>query len=224
MSFISIVVISDTHNKHKLLKNLPEADIIIHCGDMTSMGYEHEIINFMKWYSNLNQYNHKIIIAGNHDWLFETEGLYARSLVPENVIYLEDSGIDISGLYFYGSPVSEPFNNWAFNRPKEKLAQHWKAIPDNTDVLITHSPAYLVMDYVPHDWKHHGSPSLYKEIVERIKPLIHITGHIHEGRGTKMIQNILFVNATNLNEDYLCIYKPILIEIDDNKTARIVNY
>ena len=71
---MKICIISDTHNKHKYLE-LPDADIIIHCGDFTSMGKEHEIKNFMKWFSELKQYQHKLIIAGNHDWLFETNGL-----------------------------------------------------------------------------------------------------------------------------------------------------
>jgi len=46
---LKIVIISDTHNKHKQIKSedLPVADVIIHCGDFTSMGYSHEIRNFM---------------------------------------------------------------------------------------------------------------------------------------------------------------------------------
>lgn len=67
-----ICVISDTHSKHKHLGKLPDADVIIHCGDMTSVGKEHEIRNFFKWFSKLDQFKHKICIAGNHDWLFET--------------------------------------------------------------------------------------------------------------------------------------------------------
>ena len=62
MKKLSIVIISDTHGRHKYLNELPKADIIIHCGDFTSVGYEHEIQNFMKWYSDLTQYKHKIIM------------------------------------------------------------------------------------------------------------------------------------------------------------------
>ena len=74
---MKIVIISDTHNRHRKL-TLPEADTIIHCGDFTSMGYEHEIRDFMKWFSHLNQYSYKLLIAGNHEFLFETNGLLAR--------------------------------------------------------------------------------------------------------------------------------------------------
>jgi predicted phosphodiesterase len=55
---MKICIISDTHNRHRKL-NLLEADTIIHCGDFTSMGYDHEIRDFMKWFSHLN-YKHKI--------------------------------------------------------------------------------------------------------------------------------------------------------------------
>jgi Icc-related predicted phosphoesterase len=209
---MKICIISDTHNYHKRLGKLPEADAIIHAGDFTSVGQSHEIVNFMQWYSKL-PYAHKIIIAGNHDWLFETARMLALEKVPEGVTYLEDNEVIIDGIKFYGTPVQKPFNNWAFNRPEEKLAQHWAAIPDDTDVLITHSPPYSIGDFVPWNGQHHGSPSLYKEVVERIKPKYHIFGHIHEGYGIKTIESTTFINASNLDGDYKCVNLPVLIEI-----------
>ncbi len=207
-----ICIISDTHNHHKKVK-LPDADVIIHCGDFTSVGYEHEIKNFMKWYSNLHQFEHKIIIAGNHDQLFEGNSRLAKSLIPNNVIYLEDSGVEINGLNFYGSPVQKMFMNWAFNKPEEKLKLHWEAIPTDTDILITHSPPYGIGDYVPRNGEHCGSPSLFSEVVERIKPKIHCFGHIHEGYGIKEYDFIKFINASNLDGDYMCVNDAILIEL-----------
>jgi len=207
-----ICVISDTHNKHKQL-NLPPADIIIHCGDFTSIGKEHEIRNFFKWFSKLDQFKHKICIAGNHDWLFEISKSWAKSLVPKNVIYLEDNEVIIDGIKFYGTPVQKPFGNWAFNRPEEKLNQHWLAIPDDVDVLITHELPHTIMDYVAWDNVHVGSPSLYNEVINRIKPKIHCFGHVHSGHGIKVIENTMFINASNLDEDYNCVYEPIVVEI-----------
>jgi Icc-related predicted phosphoesterase len=209
---MKLCIISDTHNYHKRLAKLPDADVIIHAGDFTSVGHSHEIVNFMQWYSKL-PYKYKIIIAGNHDWLFETHRILALEKIPKGVIYLEDSGVEIDEIKFWGTPVQKPFNNWAFNRPEEKLAQHWAAIPDDTDVLITHSPPYSIMDFVPWDRSHEGSPSLYKEIVERIKPKVHIFGHIHEGYGIKVIEDTTFINASNLDGDYMCVNEPIFIEI-----------
>ena len=215
---LSICIISDTHNKHKRLGRLPDADVIIHCGDFTSVGQSHEIVDFMKWFSMLPQ-KYKIIIAGNHDWLFERNRLMALEKVPKNIIYLEDSGVEIEGLNFYGSPVQPIFCNWAFNRPEEKLAEHWKAIPDDTDVLITHTPPYSIMDFSIYDKISTGSPSLYWEVMNRIKPLAHMMGHIHSGYGIKVIENTTFINASNLDENYMCVNPPILIEIIDRKVT-----
>jgi Icc-related predicted phosphoesterase len=212
---MKITIISDTHNKHKQLILPPDTDVdtIIHCGDFTSVGKGYEIINFFKWFSNLSQYKYKICIAGNHDWLFEKNKQLAKSLIPDNVIYLEDSGVKIEGIKFYGTPVQKIFYNWAFNRSEEKLEQYWKAIPNDIDVFITHSPPYMIGDYVPSNKSHQGSPTLYKEIVERIKPRIHAFGHIHEGYGVKVIDDTTFINASNLNDKYECVNDPITIEI-----------
>ena len=209
---MKICIISDTHTKHKFvdLKNI-EADVIIHCGDMTGNGGIQAIQEFMNWFSNLEQFKYKICIAGNHDWLFERANIRAREVVPENVIYLEDEEIVIDNIKFYGTPVQKIFCNWAFNRHESKLAQHWAAIPDDTDVLITHSPPYGIGDYVSDG--HQGSPSLYMEIVKRIKPKIHCFGHIHEGYGVKVIDNIKFINGSNLDGYYQCINDPIIVEI-----------
>ena len=210
---MKICIISDTHTKHEELNNdLLDANMIIHCGDFSSRGNEFEIINFMKWYSALDQYKYKLIIAGNHDWMFETNGQLAKSLVPDNVIYLEDSGIEIEGFNFYGTPVSKPFFDWAFNKPEEKLKEHWEAIPDNTDVLITHSPPLNILDLVNNN---EGSPTLYHEVFNRLKNnlKLNVFGHIHEGYGEKEIEGIKFINASVLNRNYKYTNKPIVYEI-----------
>jgi Icc-related predicted phosphoesterase len=166
----------------------------------------------MGWYSHL-PFKYKLIIAGNHDWLFEKYHILAMEKVPENVIYLEDSGIEIEGIKFWGTPVQPPFNNWAFNRPESKLIEHWKAIPTDTDVLITHCPPHTIFDWSIYDLIHTGSPGLYFEVVERIKPKLHCFGHIHGSYGQKVIENTTFINASNLNEDYMCVNPPVIFEI-----------
>jgi len=213
---LKIVIISDTHNKHRQIqsKDLPVADIIIHCGDFTSMGYAHEIKNFMQWFSKLNQYDYKLIIAGNHDFLFETFPVLAKEHIPENVTYLEDSGVEILGVNFYGTPVQKIFNNWAFNRTEEKMKQHWEGIPDNTDVLITHCPPHMIRDFAMYSNENVGSPSLRDEVLNRIRPKIHCFGHVHLDYGITEFEGIKFVNASCLNERYEYANKPIVVEIE----------
>ena len=69
-----LTIISDTHNKHKhITGDLPGGDLLLHAGDLSSMGYEHEIREFASWYNKLNDYGHKVFIAGNHDWGFQNK-------------------------------------------------------------------------------------------------------------------------------------------------------
>lgn len=211
---ISVVCISDTHNRHNQIKKLPPADFIIHAGDFTSMGHDHEIRNFMDWFSNLNQYKHKIIIAGNHDILFEKEKTFAKSLIPDNINYLEDEEIIINGIKIYGSPVQLPFaNGWVFNRNEYKLMWHWANIPNDVDILITHCPPYMIMDYSDYGSKHIGSPALYDEVLNRIKPKLHCFGHAHQMHGIKKIDETYFINATVVDNKNKYLNDPIYIEI-----------
>jgi len=210
---MKLCIISDTHMQHKHIGiNKYEADVLIHCGDISGRGSVGAITEFLSWFKELDQFKHKIFIAGNHDWLFEKNNSLARELVPDNVIYLEDEEVIIDGVKFYGTPVQKIFCNWAFNRTEDKMNEHWKAIPDDIDVLITHSPPYLILDNVPRSGGQ-GSPSLYKEVVERIKPKIHCFGHIHEGYGMKVIEDTKFINASNLDGSYHAVNDPFIVEI-----------
>lgn len=150
---MKIVAISDTHGKHRNLV-LPEGDILIHAGDVSSMGKESEIKDFLNWFSKTD-FTYKIMIAGNHDFYFEKIGDNAKvleELIPANVIYLNDSGVEIENLdqkalRIWGSTIQPWFFNWAFNRNRgEDIKRHWDKIPQNTDMLITHGPAYGILD------------------------------------------------------------------------------
>lgn len=46
---MTIVQISDTHNCHRQLANLPAADVLVHCDDFTDMGTEQEVLDFLNW-------------------------------------------------------------------------------------------------------------------------------------------------------------------------------
>lgn len=63
---MKILHLSDTHNKHRQLTDLPDADVFVHCGDFTDNGTEEEVLDFLNWLIEL-PYPHKIFITGNHD-------------------------------------------------------------------------------------------------------------------------------------------------------------
>lgn len=96
---MKIIAISDTHGSHRKLE-LPEGDLIIHAGDISKRGLKAEVLDFLDWFGELD-FEHKILIAGNHDFFFESETKEdVLKVIPSNVIYLNDSGITIDGIKF----------------------------------------------------------------------------------------------------------------------------
>jgi Icc-related predicted phosphoesterase len=197
---MQFIAISDTHGKHQNLK-LPAADCIIHAGDVSNTGKEYQVQEFMDWFSSL-PYQYKIFIAGNHDFWFEqVETKIIKNNIPDNVIYLNDSGINIEGINIWGSPVSPWFYDWAFNRQRgADIKSHWDLIPANTNILITHGPAFGILDATI-GGQHVGCDDLLATI-NIIKPNIHICGHIHEAYGQRQINKTTFINASVLDHRY----------------------
>ncbi|HEX9927372.1 MAG TPA: metallophosphatase domain-containing protein [Pyrinomonadaceae bacterium] len=212
-----IVLLSDTHNCNEQI-SVPDGDVLIHAGDATNRGQLDEIVVFNEWFSGL-PHEHKIFVAGNHDWLFEKCPKYAQSLVAKNIIYLQDSAVEIEGLKFYGSPWQPRFFDWAFNLNRgSELAEKWKLIPDDTDVLITHGPPNGILDAVSRgNWiENTGCEELIKRIEEIAafgKLKIHVFGHIHCGYGEAEKFGVRFVNASNCDEDYLPTNMPIVVDL-----------
>jgi Icc-related predicted phosphoesterase len=210
-----ITVISDTHNKHNQLKSyLDGGNILIHCGDFSGAGRKSEVENFCKWFDDIDNYDTKIFIAGNHDWLFQTDPNLAKEIVYSyNIVYLQDSFIIVDGIKIYGSPWQPEFNNWAFNLPRgEKIAEKWLMIPVDTDILITHGPSFGYRDTIRIGSENLGCVDLLDRVLE-VKPKYHIFGHIHGGYGKDFYDGINFINASSLNEGYIFSNLPINFEL-----------
>jgi Icc-related predicted phosphoesterase len=218
-----VTFISDTHNKHKqVTSSLPGGDLLIHAGDISSMGYKHEIQQFCKWFDSLDNYTVKTFIAGNHDFGFEKEPEMAKEIVGSYkwINYLQDSflgyGVDTENyVKIYGSPWQPEFHNWAFNLPKNglELEQKWNDIPEDTDILVTHGPAFGYLDTIMGQYDNLGCELLTNRI-KTIKPKIHVCGHIHSGRGYVFDGDTHFINASVLDERYQYTQKPLTVEWD----------
>lgn len=208
---MKFVAISDTHCRHNNLK-LPKGDVLLHAGDITYKGEKSEVVDFLKWFDK-QPYKHKIFIAGNHDFFFEREKEETiQGLMPKSVTYLKDSGIEINGIRVWGSPVTPWFYNWAFNRLRgPAIARHWKMVPPDTDVLLTHGPAFGILDCVINQ-SHVGCKDLMKKIRE-LKPKVHVCGHIHEAYGQEKKAGVHFYNASVLNEYYELTNPPLSFEL-----------
>jgi Icc-related predicted phosphoesterase len=218
---MKITFISDTHNKHKqITEDLPGGDLLIHAGDISSMGHKHEIQQFCKWFDSLDNYTVKAFIAGNHDFGFEKEPEMTKDIVGsyKDIVYLQDSflgyGVDLENyVKIYGSPWQPEFHNWAFNLPKggSEIERKWNNIPDDTDILITHGPAFGYLDTIMGQYDNLGCELLTKRI-KTIKPKIHVCGHIHSGYGYVFDGDTHFINASVLDERYQYTQKPLTVE------------
>ena len=187
-----ILHLSDTHGLHHQIRDLPEADVIVHSGDISHSGTESEVLDFLNWFIGLS-YSHKIFVTGNHDLcLWDAEAIED---LPANVYFLQDSGCEISGVKFFGL---------AYNHPEE-------LIPDDTDIVVTHEPPIMILDKSA--GTHWGNAPLRNRVTE-IKPRYHLFGHAHESFGTLKEDCTIFSNASLLNERNKLVRQPRLFLLE----------
>lgn len=212
---MKLVCISDTHGDHEKLE-LPAGDVLVHAGDLSAHGEESETLAFMQWFGR-QDYSYRVCIAGNHDTFIEQHPRRAAAYAEENgTLLLNDSACEIDGIRFWGSPITPRFYHWSFMRdPGEPIEKHWRMIPADTQVLITHGPPFGIMDKVNRDdgsKEHAGCPSLLKRLDE-VQPVAHLFGHIHEGRGHRQVSGIDYYNISTMNEHYQMVHDPVLVDI-----------
>lgn len=215
---IKIVAISDTHTKHNQVK-VPKCDILLHAGDFSSIGRPNEVEDFLKWF-NVQPAKHKVFISGNHDFMDHTHpDIFEKmlSLYPD-IIYLRDEMTEVMGLKIWGRPWTPTFYDWAFmaDRGSPKMISTFDVIPEGIDILLTHGPAYKILDRVRHEYV--GCEDMLPAL-ERIKPKMVVVGHIHESSGSILVDNILHVNAAILNDYYEKAYEPKVIIYDGSFTV-----
>jgi len=217
------VLISDTHEMERKMAPLPKGDMLIHCGDFTGHGSIAAMSKFAQWMGS-QDFKHKLIISGNHEkGMQHLKHDAAVEILTENgLTYLQDSSVEIDGLVFYGSPWSPFFFDWEWNLPRgEALAEKWKLIPSNVNVLITHSPPYGILDFVPRGYgyqEHAGCEELAKRVKELPNLRLNVFGHLHTCGGQTMEQDgVLFCNAAICTEDYRPTNLPIEVELTAEK-------
>lgn len=190
-----IVAVADTHGYEADLGVLPEGDCFVHAGDLCRAGTLDELERTAEWMLSL-PHPHKIVVAGNHDWCFARESVAARALLGASITYLQDSECTLGGLRFWGSPWQPEFFGWAFNHPRgDELRAIWKRVPAGVDVLITHGPPRGFGDYVPGSGPQ-GCDDLLEELQDRIRPSLHLFGHIHEDGGAWTSGGTVICNVT----------------------------
>ncbi len=145
----------------------------------------------------------------------------------ERCEYLCDSGTEFEGLTIWGAPWTPWFNGVnpkckAFMKKDSQLSKHWEKIPQKIDILITHGPAFGILDGIPQEdgtFYHAGSKSLYDWLKNVDPPRYHVFGHIHEAYGLEeyfptYLDNMMqSINCSYVNEFYQPVNKPVRIEL-----------
>jgi predicted phosphohydrolase len=207
---VSIVAMSDTHGFHDSV-DVPMGDILVHAGDVTRHGNIEDLEAFNRYLGGL-PHGVKIVIAGNHDFCFERSRHECVARLS-NAIYLQDEAVTIHDICFYGSPWQPWFYDWAFNLQRgPEIREKWDLIPEDTDVLITHGPPFRYGDKTT--WGEHVGCQDLLDAVERIKPKLHIFGHIHEGYGFRSNKHTDFINASICDVFFQPINRPYVYRYD----------
>ncbi|MDD5656113.1 MAG: metallophosphatase domain-containing protein [Elusimicrobia bacterium] len=204
-----ICVISDTHGFHASLKP-PRADLLLCAGDVSLSGGREEIAAFAAWWRALD-YPRKLLIAGNHDWLFQRQPRRARELFAPGE-YLQDSEARVGRLRVWGSPWQPWFMDWAFNLKRgTELKAKWDLIPDGVDILLTHGPPRGFGDLTRRGPRA-GCRELLQAVAKRVRPRWHVFGHIHEAYGVFKAGSTTFINASICDFWYRPAHRPVVFE------------
>lgn len=217
---MKIIGISDLHG---YLPELDECDVVCICGDIVPLEIQKDIFQSWWWFNNVfkswcdSLKCEKIIfIGGNHDFFLEGEDPFQL----DKIVYLCDSEYTHNGIKFWGSPWITGLPNWAFNLNEYEQEKKFEHIPNDCDILITHTPPFNVCDIGRVDFRQghpidYGSKSLTK-VLSNFSPKKHIkfalSGHIHSGNHDMVkLGDIILHNCSLKDETYTILYKPVKI-------------
>jgi Icc-related predicted phosphoesterase len=194
---LRLVLLSDTHQLHREVE-VPDGDILIHAGDFTMFSKSmNAIVDFNRWLGEL-PHRFKVFVPGNHEFFLEADP--SRRSLLDNATALINEGIEIQGLRIWGSPVT-PLYGGAFGLSSaEDRRRLYAQIPENTDVLISHGPPYGVLDSEVNSGLHSGCRELF-DAVMRVRPKLHVFGHVHSAHGIFQTDQTTFINAALLGVD-----------------------
>ncbi|MEZ4847203.1 MAG: metallophosphoesterase [Bacteroidia bacterium] len=184
--------------------------ILIYAGDFAAIM---EIDAWIFWNGSRPRTSTKIFISGNHDFIAADSPEEFESKIPPGIIYLNDSGVEINGLNFWGSPVQPGLVGWAFGKRRgEEIKKHWDIIPPDVDVLITHTPPCGILDEST-SFQSLGCEQLSERLFF-LSPFVHIFGHVHASYGLEKHNGIVYINGSNVETDGGLVNEPIVFDLD----------
>jgi Icc-related predicted phosphoesterase len=204
-----IVIISDTHGAHENLGPL-KGDVLIHCGDFENLFRQESgaIEQIDDWFGRQN-FELILCLGGNHDLAMEKRVQSGQPLL-KNATFLTEGEVIHRGVKFFGASWVPMLDGHAFFLDDERLEDAWDRIPDDVDVLMTHTPPAGILDV-----SSTGLRLGCKYLAARLKdlsPRLHCFGHVHASRGHRIIGDTTYLNATSVNSNFQIAHRPFEFE------------
>jgi hypothetical protein len=178
---MKILAVADIHGAqyrlNLVLKNIERhsPDIVIICGDLTQFGPGELAKNFLDQIPV-----ETLAVTGNID----TSDVN-KAIDESNATKIELKRIIKKGIPFVGiSGVNT----------KEIEILDGKKLLDEKSVLVTHVPPFGIQDKVFLGM--HGGSKELREIIDKYKPRLVLSGHIHENPGFTKAGNTIVVNCS----------------------------
>jgi Icc-related predicted phosphoesterase len=219
---MKIACISDLHG---FLPEIPkDIDLILIAGDLC---WEKTIAKEELWLRTkfepwlLTHNINTIAIAGNHDFYLEKYQKFGNKCT-----FLQNSQTRVActgynPIKIFGTPLSLEVGEWAYQAKEEDI---FRVVANlETHILISHGPAYGILDEVLPFYESVGSTVL-RNYIEMHQPKLLLHGHIHESRGVRKIGNTYVINASIVDRQYRQQGKIYVVDWNSGPMRNEVNY
>lgn len=188
---MKILAFTDIHESKikidQIISKAKEVDILVDCGDFTRFGNDTKGV-ITKIAKTKKPF---ILIHGNHENPEEVKEICEKF---DNVFFIHDKLYTIGNLQFFGH------GGGGFSHRDKRLELIVPKVKQKLDktkrlIYLNHAPPYgTKLDHMPPPFGHVGCTSVTKAIIE-LKPVIFLSGHIHETEGQKQkIGNTIALN------------------------------
>jgi len=192
---MKILALTDIHGKTgsagAIADELAAADVVLLPGDLTMFGGRAETERVL---DAVRVYNPNVLaVMGNCDYP-EVE-----QLLTEDGLCLHRTHRVVDGVTFVGLGGSLPcpmptLNEWSESEIADHLEAAYEGIDGSTPVvLVSHQPPSDTIVDLAGIGKHVGSAAV-RHVIERRRPVLCFSGHIHEAQGVDRIGDTTLVN------------------------------
>ncbi len=209
MKELKLLVCSDLHGSKSAADMIAKAaasggqDAVVICGDFTTYGSIDYVSRLLERLDT-----RVLAVPGNCD-------------VPDTVAVLEELGasvhnisVEFEGHRFFGFGGGLPTSSgMPFEVEEDLMERSLRSVASAGGIMVTHVPAYGFNDHMRLG-RNGGSRGVLR-VAQEFKPLLALSGHIHEARGRALSAETVFVNpGAARNGSYASVLLGESIEVE----------